>query len=255
MGGWCRFVVEEVRPENEIIRAFVLHPENGEPTRRNYSIPSAPNGRIHRISVKREPHKLVPWERPAGTVLLVAPPGGDVFLPDRPVRPLVLLSDGGSLTPMMAMLETIAEHVPTTRPATSMRRVTAPPTPRAPSSAISPSAFPAKGPRRSTRHLEQKIVSAATMTGREGSTSLGAKRRQELPEADYYLCGSRPFLRDRISGLSASGVTVDRVHYEFFHPVDEFSMLNAESKAAGEFSAMLSAESLAGVSSSRSALN
>ena len=42
-----------------------------------------------------------------------------------------------------------------------------------------------------------------------------------LAEADFYLCGPRPFLRTFVSGLSLAGVPADRIQYEFFGPADE----------------------------------
>lgn len=35
-------------------------------------------------------------------------------------------------------------------------------------------------------------------------------------DADFYLCGPAPFLRDVVTGLSALGVSRDRLHFEFF---------------------------------------
>ncbi|WP_406853496.1 hypothetical protein WEU32_14790 (plasmid) [Brevundimonas sp. BH3] len=42
-----------------------------------------------------------------------------------------------------------------------------------------------------------------------------------VSDADYYLCGPRPFLRTLVAELKAAGVTSDRIHYEFFGPADE----------------------------------
>lgn len=42
-----------------------------------------------------------------------------------------------------------------------------------------------------------------------------------VAEADYYICGPRPFLRHAVSTLSLAGVPSDRIHYEFFGPADE----------------------------------
>ena len=39
-----------------------------------------------------------------------------------------------------------------------------------------------------------------------------------IQEADYYLCGPRPFLRALVAELSQAGVSSDRIHYEFFGP-------------------------------------
>ena len=46
-------------------------------------------------------------------------------------------------------------------------------------------------------------------------------RNTPLAEADYFLCGPKPFLRAFVSGLARAGVAADRIHYEFFGPADE----------------------------------
>ena len=129
--GWRDFRIDEVIRESSTIASFILRPVDGgpvmahkpgqyltfwleipghAPAKRNYSISAAANGQTYRISVKREPHGLVSgWlhqQRP-GTVLKVAAPAGEFFLPDRPERPVVLLSGGVGLTPMVAMLEAL----------------------------------------------------------------------------------------------------------------------------------------------------
>jgi nitric oxide dioxygenase len=86
------------------------------PIKRNYGISSAADGRSYRISVKREPHGLVSnWlhnHAQVGTILKIAPPAGEFFLPERPGRPVALPSGGVGLTPMMSMLETIVDRHP-----------------------------------------------------------------------------------------------------------------------------------------------
>jgi nitric oxide dioxygenase len=42
-----------------------------------------------------------------------------------------------------------------------------------------------------------------------------------MHEADFYLCGPKPFLRFFVTGLSFAGVSPNRIHYEFFGPADE----------------------------------
>ncbi len=46
-------------------------------------------------------------------------------------------------------------------------------------------------------------------------------RNTPMQEADYFLCGPRPFLRSFVSGLAREGVASGRIHYEFFGPADE----------------------------------
>jgi nitric oxide dioxygenase len=47
-----------------------------------------------------------------GDVLKVTPPAGDFFLAEQPARPVVLLSGGVGLTPMVSMVEHIAARHP-----------------------------------------------------------------------------------------------------------------------------------------------
>src|SRR3546814_21091072 len=42
-----------------------------------------------------------------------------------------------------------------------------------------------------------------------------------VADADYYICGPRPFLRHAVSTLSLAGVPSYRIHYEFFGPAAE----------------------------------
>ena len=82
----------------------------------NYSISSGPDSRAYRISVKREARPVTPpgivsnWlhdQASPDTVLKVAPPAGEFFLDEKDDGPVVLLSGGVGLTPMMSMLEVI----------------------------------------------------------------------------------------------------------------------------------------------------
>lgn len=74
--GWREFVIVSKQPESEVLTSFVLEPADGQPVLNfkpgqytrlrihvpqlgrqqigQYSLSDAPNGRSHRISVKRE---------------------------------------------------------------------------------------------------------------------------------------------------------------------------------------------------------
>ncbi|PHK94312.1 NO-inducible flavohemoprotein, partial [Pseudoroseomonas rhizosphaerae] len=131
--GWRDFVVAEKRRESEVITSLTLAPADGgallrhrpgqyltfwldlpggPPLKRNYSISSAPGGARYRISVKREPRGLASnWLHDTaqpGTRLKVAAPAGEFFLPERPQRPIVLLSGGVGQTPLLSMLHAVA---------------------------------------------------------------------------------------------------------------------------------------------------
>jgi nitric oxide dioxygenase len=243
--GWRDFAVEEVQPESAIITSFVLRPSDGNAVarhkpgqyltfaldipgrgllKRNYSISSAPSDETYRISVKREPQGLVSnWlhdHARLGTVLRVAPPAGEFYLPDQPARPVVLLSGGVGLTPMMSMLETVAERLPDVQTHYVHGAYDG--------------AVHAMGPR--ARELAEvagnvrvttfyEAPRAADVVGRDydrvGRID-GDWLRAETPlnDAEYFLCGPRPFLRALVSALSLCGVPAERIRYEFFGPAD-----------------------------------
>lgn len=243
--GWRTFAVETVTPESAIITSFVLRPTDGKPvvrhkpgqyltfwleipgqmpTKRNYSISGAANGETYRISVKREPMGLASgWlhdhVRP-GTVLKVSPPAGEFFLDAQPARPVVLLSGGVGLTPMVAMLEATAADCPdlpvhyvhgTLDGSTHAMHAHV-------------RALTGGSNRKSTVFYE--IPRAEDMAGRDYDVAgrIDAdwlRSNTPVREAAYYLCGPRPFLRAFVSALSLAGVPADRIHYEFFGPADE----------------------------------
>lgn len=244
--GWRDFSIEEVQPESSVITSFILRPTDGHPVirhkpgqyltfwlkvpgcsavKRNYSISNAPNGETYRISVKREPMGVASgWlhdHAKVGTVLKVAPPAGDFFLPSSPERPLVLLSGGVGLTPMLAMLETIAAEHPdlavhyvhgTLDGSTHAMRDTV----RALTEAHA----------NRTRTVFYQAPRPEDVQGRDYDVAglidanwLAA--HTDIDHADYFLCGPRPFLRALVSALSLSGTASERIHYEFFGPADE----------------------------------
>ena len=75
---------------------------------RSYSLSSAPGSGIYRISVKHEPNGLVSGylitELAARTNLEVAAPRGDFVLDEDQDSPVLLLSAGIGVTPVLAML-------------------------------------------------------------------------------------------------------------------------------------------------------
>lgn len=244
--GWRAFKVEAVKRESSIINSFTLRPVDGgrvirhkpgqyltfwfeipghPPVKRNYSISDAPNGASYRISVKREEQGLASgWlhdQVKPGVVLKVAAPAGEFFLAAKPERPVVLLSGGVGLTPMVSMLETITRDHPEL------------------------AVHFAHGTLDGSTHAMGAHVRGLSQQHHNGRTTIfyQAPRPEDVAgrdydvaglidadwltantpvdEADYFLCGPRPFLRALVAALSLSGVASDRIHYEFFGPADE----------------------------------
>lgn len=243
--GWRDFVVREKVRESEVITSFVLVPADGgavmrhkpgqyltfwleipgqPPLKRNYSISSAPGEAHYRISVKREAQGTAScWLHDVaepGTVLKVSAPAGEFFLPERPERPVVLLSGGVGQTPMLSMLGAVAKAQPDV-PVHFVHGALSGATHALGAEAR---ALAATGPFGVTTFYETPRVQDRKGTdfdfeGRIGLDWLGA--HTPVAEADYYLCGPREFLRAYVGGLASLGVPASRIHYEFFGPSDE----------------------------------
>jgi nitric oxide dioxygenase len=139
--GWREFVVDRVVPESEVITSFYLVPRDGRPIMgfkpgqyltfqldipghgqvvRNYSVSCVSGQGYYRISVKREGAPDDAPDAPPGlasnylhdqggpgTVVRVSAPADDFSLDEQIGRPLVLLSGGVGLTPILSMLDTL----------------------------------------------------------------------------------------------------------------------------------------------------
>ncbi len=249
--GWRDFVVESVADESAIIRSLVLVPADGGMVmphkpgqylgfaldlpevgalRRNYSISCAPNGRAYRITVKREAPPALPAGRASnwlhdhagpGTVLKVTAPAGDFFLDQTGKEPIVLVSGGVGLTPMVSMLGAVAANQPE-RPVWYVHgalngRVHALRNEVRDLAAATPGssthvfyAEPLESDRQGEDYDEQGLITADWLA-----------EDTPIDRATYYLCGPKPFLRNIVRGLARHGVPSDRIRYEFFGPADE----------------------------------
>ncbi len=245
--GWRRFVVAEKNKESSTVTSFILRPEDGGPVlrhkpgqyltfrlkpegtsdmKRNYSISCGPNGAFYRISVKREASgqggsRFLHDHVEVGDVLETTPPAGDFFLDEAPQRPVILLSGGVGLTPMVSMAEVIARDHPKLEAHYIHGTVSS-----------DTHAMDAH-----VRELASSCPSLKVATFYSDplpADELGRTHQGEgfipvewlaantpLTEADIFLCGPKPFLRAFVAGLSLAGVASDRIHYEFFGPADE----------------------------------
>ncbi|QRM33836.1 NO-inducible flavohemoprotein [Microvirga sp. VF16] len=245
--GWREFAVADKIRESAVIASFVLRPVDGRPViqhkpgqyltfrfrpasgaqlKRNYSISCGPNSDAYRISVKREANGqggslFLHDDVKVGDILEATPPAGDFFLPEAPLRPVVLLSGGVGLTPMVSMVETIADQ----HPALETHYV---------HGTMNSATHAMDAHVRSLAEAHGKIRVATFYSEPHPDDAVGEshdadgfismewlKDNTPLHEADFYLCGPKPFLRAFIGDLARAGVPSDRVHYELFGPADE----------------------------------
>ena len=190
---------------------------------RQYSLSDTTQPGSVRISVKREPAGLATpagevsnWIHDnvrVGSVLQVSPPFGD-FAPDTESdEPVVLLSAGIGVTPMIAALKRIAQVNP------QRRVIFAHAARNAQHHAHQADVLAA---RRSMPHLqvftfyeEVSVHDSGVLAGRMDIARLPAWPRTE---ANVYMCGPLPFMQAQWLALVGAGVPVTRLHREVFGP-------------------------------------
>ncbi len=267
--GWRNFrpfIVTRKRRESEVITSFYLEPLSGSlrsdflpgqyltvrvpcprggSTLRNYSLSDRPGRPYYRISVKREP-AATPGV-PAGHVsnllhdviavgdhVEVGAPCGEFVLDHRDgsTRPLVLLSGGVGVTPLLSMLHVAVEE--------GIERdiwfIHGALNGRTHAFAEEVHALARRHPRLRVHVRYSDPETEDHAAGRHDSEGfIDLDLLEELlpgPEADYYFCGPRPFMTNVSRVLRDLSVPPDRVRYECFGPLsdpDQAVPLNAPS--------------------------
>ncbi len=266
--GFRTFVVDRKVKESETITSFYLAPKDGEPlpgylpgqfltfrllvpgeskpVTRTYSLSDSPNHPdYYRVSIKR---LLAPKNRPdlppglsssyfhdhlePGAELCVKSPRGVFHLDPTDDSPVVLLSGGVGLTPVISMLNAIVE-------AGSKRAV-----------------WFVHGAREGREHAmgahvrrvaaENDNVHVHVCYSQPGAKDVEGRDYQSwgrvdvdllknvLPPAvyDFYLCGPTPFMKSLYGGLLEWGVAETRINYEFFGPASALVEGAADAKPA-----------------------
>ncbi len=245
--GWRTFRVHRKSAESDEIISFEIVPADGGPVpiyrpgqyisvrlivanlgyrqARQYSLSDAPGKNRFRISVKREraqdqqPDGMVSTclhdRVNEGDLLEVAPPAGDFYLDEDSRDPVVLISGGVGITPMMAMLE----HLAATNPERTVRFL----------HATRHAGAQAFGLR--VEELVDRMSDAQSWIVHESGPAPDAVRchatgRLELSgltdsallpkNADYYICGPDGFMRAQIHALRELGTPERRIHAEAF---------------------------------------
>ena len=200
-----------------------LRPEADAPAiARNYSLCGAPGAATYRIAVKNEgglASGFLHGHMSAGGSLEISAPRGSFTLA-RGMTPVVLLSAGVGVTPMLAMLYAAAAT-----DNTSPREVWWLHCAR--DKAHHSFAGLARDLVGSLRHGHHWTIysrpGADDRPGvdydRAGHLSLPLLQEIGVPrDADFYLCGPARFLEDLPAGLKAWGVDTSRIHIEAFGP-------------------------------------
>ena len=178
---------------------------------RSYSLSNAPGDNVYRISVKREPRgtasRALHDDVRLGDSIEVGPPSGNFVLHDG--GPVVLISAGVGVTPMMSMLAALAK--------TPEREVVFVHSAR--DGAHHP--FAQQVRELAARSPRTKVHVAYTQPRNDdaGHDSTGRidealVRRLRVSDADYYLCGPVAFMASVQAMLERVGVAQGRIHTE-----------------------------------------
>ncbi len=213
-----------------------LPDKNSPPVVRSYSISGPPDSGTYRISVKRGTgpgsQRLVDATQ-VGDKMEISAPRGE-FVLQVGERPVVLLSAGIGITPVLSMLHALAsERTVSPREVWWIHA--------ARNAAQQVFAQESRQLLASIPGSHSAIAySKPDPTDRQGSDfdlrghwDLASLRKLAIPvDADFYLCGPTAFLKDMNSDLVSMGVQQTLIHHEVFGPEDgiEPGVVNAEVK-------------------------
>lgn len=201
------------------VRVFV--PELGVMQPRQYTLSDAPGQGHFRISVKRDagtvstpPGRVSTRLHDAhqvGDLIDLAPPFGDFHLDEACSTPVVLISGGVGITPMIAMLNRLTA----TARARDVQFVHACRNAEVFAFGEHLRAVAGNNPQVGLHVFhDEGAVGDGVRLGLLDLRALGDVVLQ--PEADYYLCGPTGFLQAQIATLHALGVGSGRIHAELF---------------------------------------
>lgn len=257
-GGWegfRAFVVNKKVQESDNITSFYLLPEDGGAIAsfkagqyvsmkrelpndafthiRQYSLSDSPSKPYYRISVKREDGRD---DQPAGKVSVslhehlregdivhLSAPAGDFTVDLEDTRPVVLISGGVGLTPMMSMLHAVVEASPE-RPVTFIHATT-----NGDTHAMKEQVTALAG-----RHPQLSVFYCYTQpTAHDKALKDYHKEglinfpwlRTAIPttDASFYFCGPQPFMKMINRALRVFDVQASDIHFEFFGPAESLN--------------------------------
>jgi nitric oxide dioxygenase len=245
--GWRPFQVTKMVRESSEIASFYLRPTDGgllppfQPGQfvsvrtvdaegmthiRQYSLSDAPHLDYLRLTVKRQdagndaPAGIVSTalhlDVNEGDVVKLSFPQGHFVVDKEKDTPLVLLSGGVGITPMLGMLGDVAKE----QPGRSIHFAHA---------VRNRDAQPMNDWLRAMAARHEKLdveiyyeeIGAADVAGqhydKQGRIDAGEIAAQNhLTNADYYICGPRGFMSAQIDALKQAGIPESRIHAEFF---------------------------------------
>ncbi len=204
---------------------------------------------VYRISVKLEERGIVSKylhdSLNIGDLVEVGKPSGR-FTIQASDRPIVLLSNGVGITPMIAMLEGLIQSMPSVQPTRPVYFIHG-------TQNSQTQAFGDYLSRLAEQHdwlhvhrvfskplAEDKLDQSHDSEGRVDlpliqhllGNKVPGKNIMKKESHDYYLCGSNGFMQDVMAGLVSSGTPKEQIHFESFGTGTIEPVQNVEMKTA-----------------------
>ena len=244
VGGWegyKDFTIAKKEQESPSVCSFYLKPADGAPTPtyeagqyisiqiqtekfgttvRNYSLSSAHDSDYYRISVKEDGlvstklHKT--FEE--GDTVKVNPPYGLLTLNENE-KDIVLISGGIGVTPMLSMLEDLAEKETNKKVSFINANINDSDSPfktRVKEICDSKESFT------SYFFYEEVSYDQKSIVGRIDADFLA--QNFDLDNTEFYLCGPGPMMKSLFQGLQEKGVDTESINYEFFGPAEAMNL-------------------------------
>jgi len=199
------------------VRAFVA--ETGLYQPRQYSLSQAPGEDTLRISIKKEsatadqPSGLVSNymhdQVQQGDVIEVSAPYGEFVLNEQSERPVVLLSGGVGITPMMAM----SHHLNKKGSLNSVHFIHSARNPQVHAFKSVTDKFAEKGMKVNYFYDHGATQEAGTL---QAPVSLSQILAEDFTQADFYLCGPKSFMSHYMTQLRDLGVSDTQIYAEAF---------------------------------------
>jgi len=196
-------------------------PELKERVRRTYSLSGSPGDSRYRISVKREPRGLASRylhdQVEPGAMINARCPAGD-FIMSRDTCPIVLVSAGIGVTPMVSMLHALAADADK-RPVVFVHGAR-----DSGHHALGREAREMAARRNGIRvHIAYSQPRPEDESGKDFDSQgrIDGELLASLvedPDAQYYLCGPTHFMADIQTDLERRGIPSDHIHTESFGP-------------------------------------
>ena len=233
------FIIKKIVTESSTIKSFYLEKEANETLEdykpgqfitvklsladgeliRNYTLSDSPGRDYFRLTIKREDHGISSRyfhdELKVGSVIQASAPRGDFHLETEANNPVVLISGGVGITPMLSMQEYIIKNQPT-RPVHLLHSSL--------NKSVRPMASRLREVDKEYRNVSITIFHSSPEGGEQKGVDFdeaGFITKDHLQNAvkantDCYFCGPVPFMEAMYGHLQSLGISQDYIHYEFF---------------------------------------